>query len=265
MIPHPDRHALARLPSPVTAGASRRCRRPTAGLLTLTLAAAVGLAGCSGLTGPRESFTIYELTTPASAAAQGPRVDWQLLIETPRASDLLAGQRIIVAPDANERQVYKGARWAERTPELLQSLWLRAFEADGRLPGVARSGSGVRADLLLSSELTRFQASYVAGTPQAEVELHARLIDPRLRRIADRRVFRASVPADSSAIADVVAAFDQAMAQINTDLVDWAVSRGDQALADARSSADTQVTAGEATASDGEPAPVLPVRRMRRQ
>lgn len=240
------------------AGTGKWATRPAI-LLALALTAAIAVTGCTGLTGPRESFTIYELS-PATPASQGTRVAWQLLIETPRASDLVAGQRIIVAPDDNERRVYKGARWSERTPELLQSLWLRAFEADGRLPGVARSGSGVRADLLLASDLTRFQSSYVDGQPQAEVELHARLIDPRERRIGARRVFHATAPAASPAIADVVAAFDQAMAQINPGLVDWAITQGSQALAAA---VDTGEQARGETA-DIEAQESLPIRRMRR-
>ncbi|MCK9489891.1 MAG: ABC-type transport auxiliary lipoprotein family protein [Xanthomonadales bacterium] len=248
-------------PPPAPARGTGRPVAPPALLLALSLAAATMLVGCTGLTGPRESFTIYELS-PATPASQGASMAWQLLIETPRASDLVAGQRIIVAPDDNERRVYKGARWSERTPELLQSLWLRAFEADGRLPGVARSGSGVRADLLLASDLTRFQASYVDGQPQAEVELHAQLIDPRERRISARRVFRATVPAASAAIADVVAAFDGAMAQINPELVDWAVSEGARSLATTASDGVGSDSAGNASSRQTES---LPIRRMRQQ
>ncbi len=260
-LPH-DRHhdPVTARPKAPHSGSTRRTARPSA-LLALALAAVTGLAACTGLTGPRESFTIYELS-PATPASQGTPVAWQLLIETPRASDLVAGQRIIVAPDDNERRVYKGARWSERTPELLQSLWLRAFEADGRLPGVARSGSGVRADLLLASDLTRFQSSYVDGQPQAEVELHARLIDPRERRISARRVFRATAPAASPAIADVVAAFDQAMAQINPGLVDWAITQGNQVLAGPAIDDTGEQARGEAVDIDAQES--LPIRRMRR-
>lgn len=262
MKPPHDRHhdPVTTRPKAARGGRTTPPARPSA-LLALALATATGLAACSGLTGPRESFTIYALS-PATPASQGTPVTWQLLIEPPRASDLVAGQRIIVAPDDNERRVYKGARWSERTPELLQSLWLRAFEADGRLPGVARSGSGVRADLLLASDLTRFQASYVDGQPQAEVELHVRLIDPRQRRIGARRVFRATTPAASPAIADVVAAFDQVMAQINPALVDWAIGEGSQALADARVDTASQPAAGDAGAAAAEPE-ARPIRRMR--
>lgn len=188
------------------------------------------LAGCTGLTGPREEFTIFALSPPAPARSQGAPLGWQLLIEEPRAGAMLDGVRIVVAPSGHERQVYKGARWSERVPALLQGQWLRAFEADGRLPGVARAGSGIRADFILASDLADFQATYRDGTPVADVQVHVRLIDPRDRRIAARRVFAAAVPSGGTEIAQVVEAFDAALAQINPALVDWVLQEGQRAI-----------------------------------
>lgn len=187
------------------------------------------LVGCAGLTGPREDYTIYALD-PATAPGQGPMQEWQLLIERPHMSDLLDGFRIVVAPGGNERQVYRGARWVEQTPSLLQGIWLRSFEADGRLPGAARSGTGVRADLILATDLTAFQARYRDGDPVIEVEVHARLVDPRGRRIMAREVFRAETPADGIALAPVVAAFETALAEVNAGLVEWTIREGGTAL-----------------------------------
>lgn len=196
-------------------------------LLLLLLA----LAGCSGLTGPRDDFTVYALDPPAQRG-DGPVLDWQLLIDPPHTSDLLGGFRVVVAPGGAERQVYKGARWSERVPSLVQGVWVRAFEADGRLPGAARAGTGVRADLLLATDLTDFQARYRDGVPVVEVEVHARLVDPRDRRIVAREVFRAEAPADGVEVAAVVAGFQSALAQTTTALVGWTLTEGDRYLAD---------------------------------
>lgn len=188
------------------------------------------LMGCAGLTGPRRDFSIYA-PDPPMPAGEGAALDWQLLVEEPHVSDLLDGFRIVIATADNERQVYKGARWIERTPSLLQSLWLRAFEADGRLPGAARAGTGVRADLILSTDVVDFQARERNGSATVEVQVHARLIDPRDRRIRARRVFRADVPADSNQIAEVVAGFETALAQVNAALIDWTLREGQIAIA----------------------------------
>jgi cholesterol transport system auxiliary component len=193
------------------------------------LALLLTLAGCSGLTGPREDFTVYALDPPAQRGS-GPVLDWQLLIDAPHTSDLLGGFRVVVAPGGAERQVYKGARWSERVPSLVQGVWVRAFESDGRLPGAARAGTGVRADLLLATDLTDFQARYRDGVPVVEVEVHARLVDPRDRRIVAREVFRAEAPADGIEVARVVAGFQSALAQTTTDLVAWTLAEGDRYL-----------------------------------
>lgn len=194
------------------------------------LACALLVAACASLTGPRKDFTLYALDPPMARGDGSPR-DWQLLVEEPHTTELLDGFRLVVAPGGNELQVYEGARWTERTPAMLQGLWIRALEADGRLPGAARAGTGVRADLILASDLTRFQASYRGGLPTVELELHARLVDPRDRRIRGRRVFRADVAATGTGIAEVVAAFEAAVAQVGPALVEWVLRAGDEALA----------------------------------
>lgn len=205
--------------------------------MRLLLLIVVLLAGCAGLTGPRSDFTIYALNPPLSHS-EATALDWQLVIETPQASDLLDSLRIVVAPDGNERQVYRGARWVERAPELLQSNWLRALEADGRLPGVARAGSGVRADLFLASDLIAFQASDTVHSPRVEIEVNLRLIDPRTRRILARTRLRAQEPAESAEVGAAVRAFDVAIGRLNTELIDWVLTQGEQAMQSRRDDRD---------------------------
>lgn len=202
-------------------------RRLARSLLALVMPLA--LAACGSLTGPRENFTVYTLNPAINADSTGTPASWQLLIDTPKANDLLDGQRIVVAPDGNQRQVYRGARWAERVPVMLQSVWLRGFESDGRLPGVGRSGSGLRADMILASDLADFQARYVDGLPVVEIEIHARLIDPRDRRIRASQRFSASQPVASADIGDVVSVFEQTLATMTTELIAWTIEHGNAA------------------------------------
>lgn len=206
-------------------------------LRTVSILALGATAGCGVLTGPSEDFSIYALDPP-TPRSEGAPVDWQLLIEEPHVSDLLDGFRIVVAPSGSERQVFKGARWVERTPSMLQGIWLRTFEADGRLPGAARSGTGVRADLMLSTDVTDFQASQLGEGMTVEVEVHARLVDPRDRRIRAREVFRAEVPASGNEASAVVAGFDTALAEINPAIVAWTLREGERAMAARRASTD---------------------------
>ena len=204
--------------------------------LAFPLALLALLAGCGSLTGPRDDFSIYVLEPPVQRHGGAP-VDWQLLVEQPHTSDLLDGFRIVVAPNGNERQVYKGARWVERTPSMLQGIWVRAFESDGRVPGASRAGTGVRADLLLATDLTAFHAVERDGAAKVHVEVHARLVEPRDRRIRARDIFRAEVDAAGTSVPAVVEAFEAALVEINPALIDWTVREGAHALATAAADA----------------------------
>ncbi len=205
---------------------ARRCRLAQWLLVLMT---PLTLSACGSLTGPRENFTVYTLNPAIATHSPATVADWQLLIDTPKANDLLDGQRIVVAPDSNQRQVYRGARWAERAPVLIQSVWLHGFESDGRVASVGRNGSGLRADIILASDLTDFQARYVDGLPVVEIGIHAQLIDPRDRRIRAGQRFSASRPAASTEIAEVVAAFEQALAGLTAELIAWTIEQGNAA------------------------------------
>ena len=68
-----------------------------------------------------------------------------------------------------------------------------------------------------------------------EVSIHARLVDPRSRRILARRAFDADIPTTSNQIADIVAGFDAALEQINPELIEWTLREGERAMAANRS------------------------------
>ena len=91
-------------------------------LFGAALFAAALLAGCSSLLGvQRQPFTTYAPRYHApEPAAGGPRVDWQLVVETPQASDTLSTARIVVMPSPGVIEVYPGARWSDPAPTLAQ-------------------------------------------------------------------------------------------------------------------------------------------------
>ncbi|MEO6103836.1 MAG: ABC-type transport auxiliary lipoprotein family protein, partial [Pseudoxanthomonas sp.] len=79
----------------------------------------------------REPTRVFVPTHAASQAATqvtGPSVSWSLLVAKPATSDWLDSERISVRPGAGNVQVYKGARWSDPVPELVQSALLHGFE-----------------------------------------------------------------------------------------------------------------------------------------
>lgn len=190
----------------------------------------VVLAACSAITGPRTQFTVYTLNPPASttASVQRPPTDWHLAIDEPHALGLLDSDRLVVAPDANQRLAFAGVRWNERAPMLLQDIWLRAFESDGRFGGVIRSNSGARAALVLATDLVAFQIEQRGGQSEAVIAVHARLIDPRSRRNLAHAPFQARVPTDDALARSAVAALEAAVAEVTAQLVAWTANEGER-------------------------------------
>lgn len=185
------------------------------------------LGACSAITGPRSEFTLYTLNPPASSPASATAAtDWHLAIDEPHALGLLATDRLVVAPDANQRLAFAGVRWNERAPIILQDLWLRAFQADGRIGSVVRHPSGARVSLVLATDLVAFQIEQPGDGAEAVVTVNARLIESHGRRSVAQTPFSARVAAEDASGQAAVQAIERAVAEITPQLIDWAVTAG---------------------------------------
>lgn len=190
--------------------------------LPLLIAAAL-LAGCGSLLGvQRQPFTIYapRYHAPETATA-GPRVDWQLVVETPQASDTLNTARIVVMPSPGVIEVYPGARWSDPAPTLLRNLVVQGFEQSGRIVGVGGATTGISADYALAIDLHAFQAEIRDDGAHAAIRFQARLLDYRSSRVLATRAFAADVPFASKDTAAAFAAFENAVGQVVSELVGW--------------------------------------------
>lgn len=201
-----------------------RWRIPVA--VTLALA----LAGCSLLGGGngRERATIYAPDPRVTLDATAPTVSWQLALTTPLAARVIDSSRIAVRPAPGELQVYRGASWAKTPTDMLQDALLRALEDSGRIPAVARQGSGILADYKLVTDLRRFEADYAGGAvPSAAIEFNAKLIHSRDQSIVASRTFSHVEPAASTDIGVVVEAFSRGLEAVTGELAHWILISGD--------------------------------------
>lgn len=190
---------------------------------------ALPLAACSSLFNvQRTPFTIYAPRLAAAPAGEGARVDWQLAVETPLASDALDTTRIVVMPSPGVIEVYPGARWSDSAPALLRNLVVQGFENSGRISGVGSSASGLRADYALAIALHDFQLEMVGGT-RAVIRLQARLLDYTSNRVLASRAFDVAAPAGGSDATAAFTAFETALNQLVPQLVDWSLHEGEAA------------------------------------
>jgi cholesterol transport system auxiliary component len=203
------------------------------------------LGACSSLLNvQRTPFTIYSPQYTADRS-EGAPVAWQLVVETPLASDTLATARIVVMPSRGVIEVLPGARWSDTAPALLRDLVVRGFEKSGRIVGVGSAVSGLRADYSLAIDLHDFQVEIVDGSPRAAVRFQARLLDYTSNRVFAARAFSAEEAASGTDAAGAFAAFQLALNRSVAELVDWSLASGEAASAAARStpSSDSPSTA----------------------
>jgi cholesterol transport system auxiliary component len=199
-----------------------------AGRLAMVLIAGALLGGCSILGGNKTPSTIYAPDPRVQADPAWPAVDWQLTLSPPTAGRMVDSQRIAVRPTPGELQVYKGAVWAKSPSEQVTDTVLHALEDSGKIPAVARQGSGVTADYKLVMDLRRFEADYAgAAVPKSTIEVSAKLLHASDQDIVASHIFLQAVPAASTDVAAVTQAFDQALGMIGRDITGWILSSGD--------------------------------------
>lgn len=197
-------------------------------LLPIALIAALG--GCSLLgSNERSAVTIYSPVVRIQADPGWPTVEWQLVLVKPSAARVVDSPRINVRPTPSELEVYKGVSWAQPATDMLDDALVRGFEDSGRINGVARVTTGIRADYKLAMDVRRFEADYRGqATPTALIEVNAKLIHVIDQRVVADRTFRQENPVDSTDVAQVTAALEQGLQTLTTNVVGWTLVTGEQ-------------------------------------
>lgn len=202
--------------------------RPTLTRILLPAAMLALLGGCSLLgSNERSAVTIYSPVVRIQADPSWPKVDWQLVLVKPSAARVVDSPRINVRPSPSELEVYKGVSWAQPATDMLDDALVRGFEDSGRIQGVARATTGIRADYKLALDVRRFEADYRGQTtPTALIEVNAKLIHVVDQRVVADRTFRQEQPVPSTATADVARAFEQGLQATTSEVVGWTLVSG---------------------------------------
>ena len=187
------------------------------------LVLALSLSACAGLGfGSKAAPPAYDLTAPhptrIARVARG-----QLVIPEPTAISVLASERIVVRPAPDQVETLADAQWIDQLPKLLQARLINTFENARRLRAVGRPGDRITADYELLTDVRAFQLSVGSG-PVAEVEIAAKIVVATNGRIIAGRVFRATVPSDSTQAPGAVRAIDAAFGEVAVHLVRWVTS-----------------------------------------
>lgn len=201
----------------------------------LVIVSAVALSGCGGLLGPTEAPPqIYVLHPPFGVVDNAPTVQWQFGVPEPVSPDVFDSKRITLTL-GQTMDYYAGSAWPDQVPDLLQGLLVEAFEKSGKIKGVGRNSAGVRADILVTTEIRDFSAHYDVkdGIPTIVVDIVAKLITATHHDVIATFDARHEVKASVNSVPAVVAAFNDATGQAVSDIVSWSLTNATPQASDA--------------------------------
>jgi cholesterol transport system auxiliary component len=200
---------------PATARLARRA------LLRSSVATLVMLAGCGVIPRVNEPVDLYTLTPKTTFPADLPKVDWQLVVETPVAAASLDTPRIALQRTPLTFEYYAQAAWTDNAPAMVQTLLIESFESTKSSPAVGREAIGLRPDYVLKTDLREFEAVYEgeAPVPNIWVRMNAKLVKMPERRIIASQTFGYKMPATGAKLTDIVAAFDEALGHVLKNIV----------------------------------------------
>jgi len=196
--------------------------------LLISSASSLVLAGCSDIIGPPQAPPIYLLKAHFPTSGTGPHVPWQLTVDLPDAPDALDSTRIALVQASQQMDYYANSQWPDRLPDLVQSALLEGFDNSNRI-SAARDVDGIKSEYVLATSISDFQARYDVpdGIPTIVVRIKARLIGSRSREVIQFKSFGVEVPATANTVAAAVDAFDQALASVAGQIVDWTLAAPD--------------------------------------
>jgi cholesterol transport system auxiliary component len=155
---------------------------------------------------------------PAAAKPASPRV---LLIADTTAGAFYDTDGMAFSNVAGTRGYYQFARWSERASKRFSDLLLLRLEQEKVFAALARSGSNIRGDWLLMTEILDFHHDAVQQPGTVKMVLRAELVDLNDRALLARKTFTQTIPVASFNAAGAHTAFNEAATLTLNELADW--------------------------------------------
>ena len=188
-------------------------------------AMALAVTSCASLLGLGPAPHLYRVTPKSAFPASLPHASGQLLVDVPFAPAGLDTERIALSRSAVSIDYFADSAWIDRVPLMVQTALLDSFENSKAIIAIDRESVGLRADLILKTDIRHFEALYDSpvGAPQVWVAISARLVDPSGRNVVAQASFERRKQAQGKDIAQIILAFDEALGGVMEDIVLWTV------------------------------------------
>ena len=195
-------------------------------ILTRTVAAAAvaALGGCALLSSP-EPVSLYRFGAAPDAevgASGAPAGQVQVAMRRPEFVESARDDRILGVTGTDAAYI-KGARWVASADVLFRDALEDAFAAEAERVRLTGPRELTRVGQTLDIDVRTFEARYAApgAIPTATVVARVRLLNAQERTVAAERTFAVERPAAANRVSAIVAAFDAATRELNSQIVAW--------------------------------------------
>ena len=203
----------------MTAPAARLSRRWLSSII------AFAATGCASLLGLSPAPHLYRLTPKSTFPANLPHPSVQLLVDVPLAPAGLDTGRIALSRSAVSIDYFADSEWIDRVPLMVQTALLDSFQNSKAITAIDRESIGLRADVILRTDIRHFEALYNSpnAAPEVWVAIGARLVNPSGRDVVANASFERRQQAKGNDISQIVLAFDEALGGVMEEIVLWTV------------------------------------------
>jgi cholesterol transport system auxiliary component len=203
-----------------------------------TALAALCLSGCVTLLPKTKPAQLYRFGIPsaaASPASAAPRTVSQgagggfTVRAVALSFDRAAASDRILTVNGSQAAYVAGSRWITSADSLFDAALTSAFEGHQGPARLLAPGEPTAADYTLKVDVRTFEARYDHGAraaPTVVVEAYAAMVRRSDVKTDKTRLFKAEAPASSNSMGGIVAAFDNAVANVLGQMVTWVGANG---------------------------------------
>lgn len=179
------------------------------------------LSGIERMTGgaKKSSAHVFDLITPHDFPKLTKIPAGQLVVPEPEVLGNLFNDEIVVRSADGVRNTTFAAKWPDTLSRVLQSRIIQGFENANYLNALGRQPEGLKIDYQLLIDVRSFQV-VTAAEPHADIEFSAKIVADT-GQILGAKIFKASVPAQTTDEASIAAGLNAAFAKAVTELVVW--------------------------------------------
>ena len=184
--------------------------------------AAMALSACALLSTPEAVQTYRFGGMPASSAATTVASPVQVTLRRVEFPQAVEGDRLL-GVTGTETAYIAGARWVSPASDLYMESIENAFAARATRVRLIGARELTRSQRSLDIDIRSFEARYAAPgmAPTIVVTARARMLVLPERTVSAERVFTVEQPAGENRVSAIVAAFDTATRDLNSQIVAW--------------------------------------------